>query len=115
MLGTFVLKTCLSFWIISRRREKNSVATRNARLAAIHEFARFLATRDPEQVEESQRLLAVPIKRGPARTVDYLGGNEISAMLDAVTRERSTTLGPRFLGVSASIAPCFRCLFQVVR
>ena len=39
---------------------KNSVATRNARLAAIHAFARFLATRDPEPVEECQRLLAVP-------------------------------------------------------
>jgi len=28
---------------------KNSVATRNARLAAIHAFARFLATRDPSR------------------------------------------------------------------
>jgi site-specific recombinase XerD len=68
-------------------KRKNSVATRNARLAAIHAFARFLATRDPEQVEESQRLLAVPIKRGPARAVDYLEGNEIGAMLEAVSRD----------------------------
>jgi len=68
---------------------KNSVATRNARLAAIHAFARFLATRCPELLEESQRLLAVPIKRGSSRAVDYLEGNEISAMLDAVSRERS--------------------------
>src|SRR5262249_29780648 len=50
-------------------KRKNTVATRNARLAAIHAFARFLATRDPEQVEQSQRLLAVPIKRGPAPLV----------------------------------------------
>src|ERR1700689_429638 len=35
-------------------KRTNSVATRNARLAAIHSFARFLTTRDPEQVEESQ-------------------------------------------------------------
>jgi integrase/recombinase XerD len=68
-------------------KRKNSVATRNARLAAIHAFARFLATRDPEQVEECQRLLAVPIKRGPTRPVDYLEGNEISAMLKAVSPE----------------------------
>ncbi len=67
---------------------KNSVATRNARLAAIHAFARFLAMRDPELVERSQRLLAIPIKRGPVRSVDYLEGNEVSAMLDAVSRER---------------------------
>lgn len=67
---------------------KNSVATRNARLAAIHAFARFQATRYPELLEESQRILAVPIKRGPSRAVDYLESNEISAMLDAVSRGR---------------------------
>ncbi|HYR88016.1 MAG TPA: tyrosine-type recombinase/integrase [Terriglobia bacterium] len=63
---------------------KNSVATRNARLAAIHAFARFLAMRDPEEVEEAQRLLAVPIKRGPSRVVDYLEADEIGAMLEAI-------------------------------
>jgi site-specific recombinase XerD len=58
-------------------------------MAAIHAFARFLSTRDPEQVEESQRLLAVPIKRGPARPVDYLESNEIGAMLEAVSANQS--------------------------
>lgn len=64
---------------------KNSVATRNARLAAVHAFARFVATRDPESVEASQRLLAVPTKRGPVRAVDYLEADEVRAMLEAVT------------------------------
>ena len=66
-------------------KRKNSVATRNARLAAVHSFARFLATRDPEQIAEAQRLLAVPIKRGPARAVEYLEGEEVAAMLQAAT------------------------------
>jgi integrase/recombinase XerD len=65
----------------------NSVATRNARLAAIHAFARFAATRDPERVEACQRLLALPTKRGPARAVDYLEADEIRAMLDAIPRQ----------------------------
>lgn len=65
---------------------KNSVATRNARLAAIHAFARFVATRHPESVETCQRLLAVPSKRGPVRAVDYLEADEVRAMLEAVTR-----------------------------
>jgi site-specific recombinase XerD len=78
-------------------KRKNSVATRNARLAAIHAFARFLATRDPEQVEESQRLLAVPTKRGPTRAVHYLEGNEIGAMLEAVSRGRSDYVRDRAL------------------
>ncbi len=79
---------------------KNSIATRNARLAAIHAFARFLATRDPEQVEEAQRLLAVPIKRGPTRAVDYLEGDEIGAMLEAVSPQRQ--VGHKGVGVFAS-------------
>jgi len=70
-------------------QRKNSVATRNARLAAVHSFARFLATREPEQMEEAQRLLAVPIKRGPARAVDYLEGEEIAAMLGTAAQRRN--------------------------
>ncbi len=78
-------------------KRKNSVPTRNARLAGIHAFARFLATRHPEQVEESQRLLAVPIKRGPTRPVDYLEGNEIGAMLEAVSPGQSDHIRDRAL------------------
>ena len=76
---------------------KNSVATRNARLAAIHAFARFLATRDPEQVEEAQRLLAVPIKRGPSRAIDYLEGDEIGAMIEAASPQRRDHVRDRAL------------------
>jgi hypothetical protein len=38
----------------------NTAATRNARLAAIHSFARFAATNHPEHLELCQRVLAVP-------------------------------------------------------
>jgi site-specific recombinase XerD len=67
---------------------KNSVATRNARLAAVHAFARFLATRDSAQMEECQRLLAVPLKRGPTRAIDYLEGDEIGAIQAAVSPQQ---------------------------
>jgi integrase/recombinase XerD len=78
-------------------KRKNSVATRNSRLAAIHAFARFLATRDPGQVEQAQRLLAVPIKRGPARAVDYLEDDEIGAILRTVSANRPDYLRDRAL------------------
>ncbi len=78
-------------------KRKNSVATRNARLAGIHAFARFLATQDPEQVEEAQRLLAVPVKRGPTREIDYLEGDEIGAMLSAVSPQRKDHIRDRAL------------------
>jgi integrase/recombinase XerD len=82
------VKSLLAFLDYLETERKNSVATRNARLAAIHSFARFLATRNPEQMETAQRLLGVPIKRGPSRTIDYLEEHEIRAMLEAVSPQR---------------------------
>jgi integrase/recombinase XerD len=61
----------------------NGAATRNARLAAIHAFARFAATNAPEHLELCQRILAVPFKRARPRLVEYLESSEIAAILDA--------------------------------
>jgi len=61
----------------------NGATTRNARLAAIHAFARFVATNHPEHLELCQRILAVPFKRSRPRLVEYLEGREIAAILDA--------------------------------
>jgi integrase/recombinase XerD len=71
----------------------NGAATRNARLAAVHAFARYVATQYPEWLEACQRLLAVPFKRAPTRAVDYLEAGELRAMLDAA--DPSTTSGRR--------------------
>jgi integrase/recombinase XerD len=65
---------------------RNSAATRNARLAAVHAFARYVAAQQPEWVEACQRLLAVPFKRTHAPTVDYLEAKEVAAMLEAPDR-----------------------------
>jgi site-specific recombinase XerD len=62
----------------------NGASTRNARLAAAHSFARFLATRHPECIELCQRILAIPTKRTRIAPVEYLEGDEIGAMLEAV-------------------------------
>ena len=45
----------------------NGIATRNARLAAIHGFARFLAAERPEYLGSLQRVLGIPFKRGSAQ------------------------------------------------
>lgn len=65
----------------------NSVTTRNARLAAVHAFARFVAANHPEHLELCQRILAVPFKRARPRIVEYLEADEIAALLDAPDRE----------------------------
>jgi len=71
----------------------NGTATRNARLAAIHAFARYVATRHPEQLELCQGLLAVPFKRARQRVVEYLETDELRALLEAP--DRTTSLGRR--------------------
>ncbi len=64
----------------------NSAVTRNARLAAIHAFARFVATQHPDSIEACQRLLAVPFKRARVRPVEYLDTEEFHALLAATDR-----------------------------
>jgi len=61
----------------------NSVATRNARLVAVHAFARYAAANHPEHLELCQRVLAVPFKRTQQRRVEYLEATEMQALLDA--------------------------------
>jgi site-specific recombinase XerD len=66
----------------------NSVATRNARLAAIHAFARFAGANYPEHLDLCQRILAVPFKRARLRMVEYLEAAEIGAILGAPNRTK---------------------------
>jgi len=68
---------------------KNTTATRNVRLAAIHSFFRYLATRHPERLEHCQQILAIPFKRARNRTVEYLEYDEIEAVLAIVDRKSS--------------------------
>ena len=72
----------------------NGIATRNARLGAIHVFARFLASRRPEVLGTLQRVIAVPYKRGAREApIEYLERGEVEAMLQSI--DRSTPLGRR--------------------
>ncbi len=62
---------------------RNSVRTRNARLAAVHSLFRYAALRHPEQAELIQRVLAIPPKRGQRMIVTFLDESEIDALLSA--------------------------------
>jgi integrase/recombinase XerD len=54
------------------RERRNSARTRNARLAAIRSFFRFLAPREPAHAALIQRVLAIPQKRCDRRVVNFL-------------------------------------------
>jgi len=59
----------------------NGVTTRNHRLAAIRSFVRFVSSNAPEAVEQCAQILAIPLKRGDTRRIDYLTIDEINAVL----------------------------------
>lgn len=58
-----------------------SPSTRNARLASLHAFFRFLQYRIPEQMEEWQRIIAIKIKKVPKPQVVYLTQEAIKLFL----------------------------------
>ena len=61
----------------------NSPKTRNARLAAIHAFFRFLEYRLPVSLDQARRIHAIPAKKTDERLIDYLTHEEVQALLDA--------------------------------
>ena len=73
---------------------KNGIATRNARLGAIHVFARCMVAQHPEQLGSLQRIIGLPFKRGAKEApIEYLEGGEIEALLNSI--DRTTVSGRR--------------------
>ena len=82
------------FLMFLETERRNSIVSRNARLAAIHTFARFLIAECPEHMEGLQQVLGLPFKRGAREaTIEYLEKGEIEAVLTSI--DRSTPLGQR--------------------
>jgi integrase/recombinase XerD len=70
------------------QQRKNSVRTRNARLAAIRSLFRYAALRHPEHASVIERVLAIPPKRFERRLVTFLTEAEINALLAAPDRSK---------------------------
>lgn len=71
----------------------NAVASRNARLAAIHSFFRHLVQSDPTRAEQYQRVLAVPAKRTRIPVAQYLEPEVVRLIL--AQPDRTTRSGQR--------------------
>lgn len=72
---------------------RNSVRTRNNRLAAIHALFGYAALRHPEHAASIQRVLAIPPKRFERDLVTFLAEQEVDALLAAC--DRTTWTGRR--------------------
>lgn len=61
----------------------NSSRTRNARLAAIKAFFRFLEYRVPSVLDQARRIHAIPMKKTDEKLINHLTTKEMQALLDA--------------------------------
>lgn len=66
-----------------QQERRNSTATRNNRLAAIHSLFAYLALHHPEHAASIQRVLAIPPKRTERNLLTYLTEPEADALLAA--------------------------------
>lgn len=92
-LENLTADTVRGFIIHLERVRKNNIATRNARLAAIHALFKYLATIDPRHLAQTQSILAVPFKRQPHHVVEYLEKDEVQKIFAHI--DVCTLLGQR--------------------
>jgi Phage integrase, N-terminal SAM-like domain len=59
----------------------NQIRTRNQRLAALHSFFEYIATRAPEMLAVCQQVAAIPAKRVPPPETFFLEREEVQALL----------------------------------
>lgn len=85
--------TVLAFLEHLETRRRNSVRTRNARLAAIRAFITYASACDPAALPLAQRVLAIPRKRFDRPLLGYLTRAEVQAVLD--TPDPATWSGRR--------------------
>lgn len=73
----------LAFLDHLERVRKNSIRSRNARLAALRSFLRFAVLKDPQSLATIQRALAIPMKRHSRPLVGFLSREEVQAIISA--------------------------------
>ena len=87
----------LAFLRHLEQQRKNSISTRNQRLAALHTFFEFVARRDPGRLHECQQIAAIPVKRSARPTMRALTREEVQELFAALPRDGRFTLRDRAL------------------
>ena len=92
-IGDLTVDVVLTFLDSLESVRKNTVQTRNARLAALHCFFRYVLDSDPTQAALCQRILAISSKKAVRPTLGYLSADEVETLLTQV--DRSSSKGKR--------------------
>lgn len=74
--------TVLAFLEDLEESRGNGTRTRNARLAAIHSFFRYVAAEEPAAAALCHAILGIPFKRGTQPVVSCLSRDEIGSLLN---------------------------------
>ena len=82
-IGDLTAPLILDFLDALEGERGNAVTTRNARLAAIKSFFRYLEYRVPACLDLACQIQAIPMKRADEPLIDYLDRDELQALLDA--------------------------------
>src|SRR5215471_17936200 len=85
--------TVLTFLEDLETTRRSSVRTRNARLASLHTFFRYVAVHEPRLLDLCQRINAIPVKKAQPPIPVYVDYDEVTHILKAI--DRSTALGRR--------------------
>lgn len=63
--------------------KKNSISTRNQRLAAIHSFYTYLQKRELSCADNCANILSIPYKKVPKKTLSYFSKDEIKILINS--------------------------------
>ncbi len=67
---------------------KNSVVTRNQRLAALKTFFAYMVPRDLSRAGQYQKITVLSMKRQPYRVMEYLTTTEMDSLLRSIDRDK---------------------------
>ncbi|MGH2855329.1 MAG: tyrosine-type recombinase/integrase [Solirubrobacteraceae bacterium] len=87
----------LAFLRHLEQQRRNSVTTRNQRLAALHTFFEFVARRDPDRLHECQQIAMIPVKRSTQPSMRALTREEVQALFAELPRGGRLSLRDRAL------------------
>ena len=85
----------LDFLNYLEEEKKNSIRTRNQRLAAIHSFYQYCSVDEIEHIENIQKILSIKTKKYEKKVQEYLTKEEVQTLLARI--DTSTKIGRRNL------------------
>ena len=83
-LKDFTYEHILGFYVWLEKERKAGISTRNQRQSAINSFSRYLMYERPEYLSEYQKILGIPLKKGPQKEISYLKADGVRLLLEQI-------------------------------